>query len=68
MRPWKLCIKRWLQFLLVAAVVFAAVVGTAAAMVPPDVPSTLPASVAGLAVCWPVAYWVVYRRRGERPV
>lgn len=59
--------KRSLQFLLVATVVFAAIAGTAAALFPPDAASMLPANVAALVVCWPVAYWLVSRRANGRP-
>ena len=55
----------WIRFLAIATITFVLIAGTGAVLVPTDVVSTLPTSVLGFLVCWPVAYWVTYRRSSD---
>jgi len=57
----------WVRLGLVAVVVFIALAGGGALLLPPDVISTFPLSVVPLLICWPVAYWFVYYREGKTP-
>jgi hypothetical protein len=50
----------WLKLYGVAVVVYITLAGGGALLLPPDVISTFPLSVAPLLICWPVAYWFVH--------
>ncbi|WP_227262109.1 hypothetical protein [Salarchaeum japonicum] len=54
------------RFIVVACAIFAVLAGATALVLPPDSTSTLPVNLAAMLVCWPIAYWVVYHRRGKR--
>ncbi|MGB9987851.1 hypothetical protein [Salarchaeum japonicum] len=56
------------RFVVVACAIFIVLVGAAALLLPPDPYGTLPANLVAMLVCWPVAYWVVYYRRGKHPL
>jgi hypothetical protein len=54
--------KQLYQFILVAFFVFFIIAGVDAVILPPNPFSTLPVSIIAPVVCWPIAYWFVYRR------
>lgn len=54
--------KQWVESVPVAVAVFVLLAGAGAIVLPPDVVSALPVSVAALVVCWPIGYWFTYRR------
>jgi len=55
------------RFILAACAIFALLAGAVALLLPPDPYSTLSGNVAAILLCWPIAYWVVYYRRGKQP-